>query len=372
LRSTAYRLVSILEGLKMNMLFVAPRYHPYVGGVEYVVKSVAERLVKRGHDVVVLCGEPKIKDPKEEWVNGVRVVRWPVWAPGDAYHLPRMRRKLKGWLLKAVKGCDVVHFHSVHSVFTMYSLGVLKDCRVHKVVTPHYHGSGHTALRRLAWLAWRGYVKRALASADLIHTVSAFESKLVLKDFNVESVTIEHGVEEWLSEICWRPSNYAMYSGRIEKYKNVHRLANIVKILNDMGLGLELKVFGNGPYASELAKRLSKMEIRYEVRPPQPYEEYINYLSRATFFGLLSEREAYGLTVNEANAIGVPVVVAEPWGLNFSGRSRTLITKLSKSDEELAKEIAAFLNEAKAQPKSEVPTWSQVVDAYVEKLYCPR
>jgi len=354
----------------MNLLFVAPNYYPYVGGVEYVVKSVAERLVKKGHDVTVLCGESGLDSPGEGWINGVHVFRWPVWTPRDAYHIPRMRGKLKSWLLKAVKGCDVVHFHSIHSVLTVYSLNVLKNCEVHKVLTSHYHGTGHTTFRRLLWQAWRGYVKRTLNSVNLVHTVSPMESEFMFKDFNVKSLTIGHGVEEWLSEIDWSPSNYVMYSGRIEKYKNVHRLANIVKILNDMGLELELKVFGSGAYTSKLLKHLNRLKIEYEFKPPQPYREYIMHLSKANLFGLLSRKEAYGLTVNEANAIGVPVVIVEPWGLNFSGRSRTLITRLDKSDEALAKEIAVFLDEARKQPRSEVPSWGQVVDIYIKKLYC--
>jgi len=55
--------------------------------------------------------------------------------------------------------------------------------------------------------------------------------------------------------------------------------------------------------------------------------------------------------------------------LNFTGRTRTLITKLSKSDEEIAQDIAAFLEEAKKQPKPKVPSWSQVVDLYIKTLY---
>jgi glycosyltransferase involved in cell wall biosynthesis len=356
----------------MKVMFVVSHYYPYAGGVEYVVKSVAERLVKKGHDVTVLCGEPSLDDPKEGWINDVHVFRWPVWAPGDAYHIPRMGSKLKSWLLNAIRGCDVVHFHSIHSVLTVYSLDVLKNCKVHKVLTPHYHGTGHTAFRRLLWQAWRGYIKRALGSVNLIHTVSDLESKLMLKDFNVESVTVGHGVEEWLSEISWSPSNYIMYSGRIEKYKNVHRLANVVKILNNMGLDLELKVFGSGSYTSRLMRHLNRLKIRYEFKPPQPYRDYIIHLSRATLLGLLSQKEAYGLTVNEANAIGVPVVVVKPWGSNFSGRSRTLITQLHKSDEVLAKEIVTFLDEARKQPKSEVPSWNQIVNVYIRRLYCPQ
>jgi glycosyltransferase involved in cell wall biosynthesis len=367
--TSSYKILVLASGMKI--LQVCPRYYPSVGGVEYVVKSVAERLAKRGNDVVVLCGDSKIAVPKDEWINGVHVFRWPVWSPGDAYHIPKMRSKLKRWLLNIGKECDVVHFHSIHSVLTVYSLEVLKSWEARKVLTPHYHGTGHTLFRRILWQAWRGYVRRALHFVSLIHTVSGVESKLILQDFNVESITIEHGVEEWLSEIGWSPLNYAMYSGRIEKYKNVHRLANIMKRLNSRGLDLELKIFGRGSYTCKLIKHLDKLKINYELKPPQPYREYITYLSRATLFGLLSEKEAYGLTVNEANAIGVPVIVAEPWGLNFSGRSRTLITQLYKSDEELTQEITTFLEEARKQCKPEVPSWNQVVDAYIKRLYCP-
>jgi glycosyltransferase involved in cell wall biosynthesis len=356
----------------MNLLFVTPGYYPHVGGVEYVVKSVAERLVKSGHNVTVLCGEPSINSPREEDINSVHVFKWPVWAPGNAYHIPEMMSKLKNWLLNIVRECDAIHFHNIHSVLSVCSLYFLKNCKVHKVLTPHYHSTGHTAFRRILWQSWKRYVKRALDYVDLVHTVSDLESKLMFKDFKVDSVIIGHGVEEWLSEIKWSPSNYVMYSGRIEKYKNVHRLASIVKILNDMGFNLELKIFGSGSYTTRLMRYLKRLKIKYEFKPPQSYNEYITHLSRASLFGLLSQKEAYGLTVNEANAIGVPVVVVEPWGLNFSVRSRTLITRLNKSDEELAKEVAVFLDESKKQPRPKIPTWSQVVDTYIEKLYCPR
>ncbi|MEM4546734.1 MAG: glycosyltransferase, partial [Nitrososphaerota archaeon] len=170
-------------------------------------------------------------------------------------------------------------------------------------------------------------------------------------------------------EVPWNPSGYAMYSGRIEKYKNVHRLANIVKYLNEMGLSLELKIFGEGSFKQKLKHYLDKLGVNYELKPPQRYDEYINYLSRASFFGLLSEREAFGQTINEANALGVPAVVVEPWGLNFKKRTRTLILNLSMSDEEIARKVAAFLDEAKKQPKPKVPSWSQIVDLYIKTLY---
>jgi glycosyltransferase involved in cell wall biosynthesis len=334
---------------------------------------VAERLVKKGHEVAVVCGESNIDSPKEEYINDVHVFRYPTWAPRDAYYIPRMRVKLKDWLSKVARECDVIHFHSVHSVLTVISLNTLKKCEARRVLTPYYHGTGHTSLRRLLWKGWRFYVKRALHSVHAVHSVSKFEAYLVKRDFMVDAVTIENGVDERVLKLSWSPSNYVKYSGRIERYKNVHRLAHIVKILNtDFGMDLELKVFGSGPFVGRLNEYLAKIGMQCRVYPPQPYEDYINSLSKASLFGLLSEKESYPQSINESNAIGVPVVVVEPWGLNFSGRGRTLITKLSESDEELAKEVAVFLDEAKKQPRAKIPTWSQVVDTYIERLYCPR
>ena len=86
----------------MRILFIAPSYYPHIGGVEYVVKSVAERLAKASHEVTVVAGEPNTDKPYEEVVNGVRVARWSIWSPGNAYHIPRKRGELerfsKSWL----------------------------------------------------------------------------------------------------------------------------------------------------------------------------------------------------------------------------------------------------------------------------------
>ncbi|MEM3464868.1 MAG: glycosyltransferase family 4 protein [Candidatus Jordarchaeales archaeon] len=354
----------------MKLLFVVSHYYPYTGGVEYVVKSVAERLAKRGHDVTVLCGESNIEKPCDDLVNSVFVVRWPVYAPGDAYYIPKMRHELKDRLLGIVKECDAVHFHSVHSVLAIFSLGVLSRSKARRVLTPYYHGTGHTFFRKILWKGWRFHVRHLIRFVDVVHTVSKLEAQLVRRDFKVDAIPIENGVDEWLLDLQWSPSGYVMYSGRIEKYKNIHRLANIVKILSDnYGLNLKLKVYGSGPYINSISRRLEKIGIEYSVNPPQPFEKYVETLSKASLFGLLSEKESYPQSVNEANAIGVPTVVVEPWGMNFSGRNKTLITQLDKSDETIAHEIKGFLELCRSQPKTDVLGWDRVSNIYIERLY---
>jgi len=354
----------------MRILQVATHYYPHVGGLEYVVKSVSERLVKMGHEVTVLAGEPNVEVPREEEINGVKIIRWPTWSPGDAYHFPRKRNALKNLLLNEAKNVNIVHIHSIHSILSVYSLKfVLKGGATKVVLTPYYHKTGHTLIRRSLWAFWRGYV-RSLIKHCIVHTVSKLEAEYVKRDFRVKAIPIENGVEEWIRDLKWEPQGYVLYSGRIERYKNIDLLTKIVKILNErFGLSLELKVFGRGPYKERLIEILKELKIPHEVGDPKPFEEYIKTLSHATLFGLLSEKESYPQSVNEANAIGVPVVVAKPWGLNFEDRRRTLMVDLNQSIEVLAEEVYEFLRKAPLEEKSCVPTWSEVVLEYLRKLY---
>ena len=353
----------------MKILFVSPGYPPKIGGVEYVVKSVAERLVKKGHEVIVIAGEPRSQKPSEQFINDVEIIRWPTWSPGEAYHFPRGRSRLEQRLLEIAKKTDVVHLHSIHSVFTVYSLRVVKNRDVRIVVTPYYHGTGHTLVRRFFWIFWRKYVKSLLRGC-IIHTVSKLEAKLVERDFGIKAIPIENGVEEWIRDLKWEPKGYVMYSGRIEKYKNIDLLAKIVKLLKERySLDIELKVFGGGLYRDKLEELLKRLGVPYEIGDFKPFEKYIKTLAHATFFGLLSEKESYPQSVNEANAIGVPVVVAKPWGLNFEGRRRTLIIDIKQPLDMLVDEVYRFLENVHREEKSFVPSWNEVTLEYMKKLY---
>jgi 1,2-diacylglycerol 3-alpha-glucosyltransferase len=353
----------------MRILQIVPLYYPHIGGVEYVVKSVAERLNRMGHDVTVLAGEPDVERPREEVVGGVRVVRWPTWSPGDAYHAPRLRGELRGVLLELARWADVIHVHSVHSIISMYALEVVKGLGVRVVVTPHYHGTGHTLLRRLLWIPWRLYV-RGLLRECIVHSVSRFEAKLIKRDYGYDAIVIEHGVDELVKSFTWSPEDYVMYSGRIERYKNVDLLARIVKKLSEKhGLNLRLRIFGRGSYRGRLERLLKELGVPFEIGDFKPYKEHIETLSHATLFGLLSEREAYGQSVNEANAIGAPVITAKPWGLNFEGRPRALTIDLRWSVDRIADEVYRFLERAPKEKPADIPTWSDVARVYEERLY---
>ena len=73
---------------------------------------------------------------------------------------------------------DVVHVHSVHSIFTVYAGLVIASSSISPriVTTPHYHGTGHTFVRRALWTFWRWGVSELLKRASAVHAVSKGEA----------------------------------------------------------------------------------------------------------------------------------------------------------------------------------------------------
>lgn len=338
----------------MHIVYVTPRYYPHIGGVEYVVKSVAERLARLGHEVTVLAGEPSVDKPVEEQINGVRVVRWPTWSPGGAYHVPRRRAELEKMLKDLARGADVIHIHNVHALLTVFS-GLKIGSNTHNaklVITPHYHGGGHTTLRKFLWVYWRHKVSELLSYADAVHAVSRREASLITTYYSHASrkiVVAPNGIEEDVLNYRWqgRNSDHMLYAGRVEKYKRLEVAIDIAK-----GMGLKLLIVGSGPYRDKLVKYASKV-YREGVKflEPQPREKYLELLSKARYAVNPSKHEAFSIFTAEALAIGTPAIVSKEIMENLEAE-----TKLFRGDLVIAE-------------KASIKTWSDVVEFYWKNLY---
>ncbi|MGC9119245.1 MAG: glycosyltransferase family 4 protein [Thermoproteus sp.] len=327
----------------MRILFVSPRYRPYVGGVEHVVGSVAERLASAGHDITVVAGEPGIDAPREEAINGVRVVRWPTFAPGGAYHVPRMRGALARLLEAEARRSDAVHIHSAHAVLPVYA-GLLLRGKARLVFSPHYHGGGHTPLRDLLWrLAWRKSVAEVVEASAAVHAVSKVEADRLTAHFPAsagKTAVIPNGVDEDVLRHRWRgaDSDYAVYAGRLEKYKNVEEAAGLAR-----RLGLRLVAVGDGPLRGRLV-RLPGVE----VKPSMPRGDYLDVLAGARYAINLSSMEAFSVFIAEALAMGTPALVSE------------VVARALEAEVEEAVGPALLVRRAP------VKTWGEVAPMYLE------
>jgi len=338
----------------MRTLLATPSYYPNIGGVEYVVKSIAERLAALGHETTVVTGDPRAEKPREEEINGVQVIRWPTWAPSGAYHIPWKRDQLRNLLRRLLNDADVVHVHSAHAVLTVWAAAAARrinpDVRI--VFTPHYHGTGHSALRRLLWIPWRRYVARAVEAADAIHAVSPREAGLIESHYpqsRGKTLVVPNGVEEDVFGYKWRgaDSDYMIYAGRVEKYKRLEAAVELAR-----KLGLRLLVVGRGPHREKLRRYARRRGVAVEFLDPQPRPDYLRLLTGARYAVNPSRQEAYSIFAAEALAMGVPAAVSPEVAENLAAEQKPLGDGL----------VVAV--------HAAVPAWRDVLQKYLE-LYRP-
>ncbi len=92
----------------MKILTVLTYYRPHTSGLTIYAERLARAFVKRGHEVTVMTTQYDRSLPREEMMNGVRVIRVPV-----AFRLSKgVIAPTFGWVAtKLVWGHDVVQMH---------------------------------------------------------------------------------------------------------------------------------------------------------------------------------------------------------------------------------------------------------------------
>src|SRR6185503_9963066 len=77
---------------------------------------------------------------------------------------------------------------------------------------------------------------------------------------------------------------------------------------------LALVLVGDGPERDDLARLASTLGVRLTLAGDRPWEEVVEAYVAADVFALLSDRETWGVVVNEAAACGLPLVLSDRVG----------------------------------------------------------
>ena len=290
----------------MKIVQVCPRYYPCVGGLETHVENISKRLAKK-YDVSVFTTDPSGKLPKKEEIKAVSVRRFKCIAPNEAYYFSLGLLKE----LKKVK-CDIVHGHDFHAFPLFFSRYAQKQ---KYVVTPHYHGFGHTTIRNFLLKLYKPIGKKALEEADKVICVSNYERANLLNDFRLEEkkvVLIPNGInKEEFKNLKKERSHFKkiLYAGRIEKFKGIHYL---IKSLPKLDHDVLLEIIGKGVYERQLVKLVNKLGLKKRVKFQQNLsrKKLLERYAKADLFVYLSKHEAYGISVAEALASKIPCIVA--------------------------------------------------------------
>jgi glycosyltransferase involved in cell wall biosynthesis len=290
----------------VRVAVVAPNHAPVVGGVETVVTHVARHLADLGCAGEVWTHRPPGRGLATYEDDGGVVVRRFAATPSARYPLsPTLWRHT----MRHAGAFDVVHAHSYHSTA---ALGVaVRRLAAPVVVTPHYHGVGHTRIAKAMHRGYRPIGARLLAHSDAVAAVSAAEEVLLRDDFPAiadRTVIVRNGVDDrrLVAAAPWpdEPPTLLVV-GRLEPYKRVDRVLDAFGRVPSPG---QLVVVGEGPDRGRLEPAAGR-GVRFLGRVSD--DDLARWLRTARGVVSLSAHEAFGLVAAEGVAAGARAVLSD-------------------------------------------------------------
>ncbi|MFC1786462.1 glycosyltransferase family 4 protein [Halobacteriota archaeon] len=347
----------------MKIAQVCPRYHPDIGGVETHVKELSERLVKNGWDVEVICTNPSGKLQKKDKVNGVKITRFRSIAPNDAFFFAP---QIYSYLIN--REYDIIHTHNYHAFPALFCALAKKDRKL--VFTPHYHGAGHSFIRNQLHKPYRPLGARILKKSDKIVCVSQFELNLIKENFNIPASKLTHipngiNLDEFKDvKPIERKNKTILFVGRLEKYKGVQYVIQALPLLEH-----RLEIVGKGPYEQKLKKMANNLGTSKKIDWIRglPRHELLQHYKSADVFVMLSEHEAYGITVAEALASGTPCIISDIGSLiEFMDNKMCFEVKSPTNVNDLIKTIKRVATIKRGKYGGNLVDWDNVTERLID------
>jgi glycosyltransferase involved in cell wall biosynthesis len=241
------------------------------------------------------------------------------------------------------------------------------------VFTPHYHGTGHSPLRKAIHIPYRAAGAGIVARSQRIICVSRAEADLFLTHFRSARprVTIIPNGADLERINAARPfldeGAVVITGGRLQSYKQIDRIVEAMALTPP---GLRLVVTGDGPERAALEALADERGIPARVRflgrvePDALYRWY----ATAKVFCSMSCNEAMPVTILELLAAGARVVASDiPAHRDIRDRTAGAITlvPLDASPAVLAAALGRALD-APAAPGQQIPTWDEVAGQTLE------
>jgi len=350
----------------LNILMVAARYYPYIGGVETHVYEVGRRLASNGVNITILTTMPFSLSshlPKEETVEGMHIIRVQAWPQERDYYIaPEMYSIIKQgtW--------DLVHCQGYHTMVAPLTMLAASKAKIPYVVTFH-SGGDSSLLRKVLRGVQRMALRPLLARAKRLIGPSKWEIEFYRERLHLPSsqfVVNPNGAYHLpnLKNTAWEQMDgtWIVSVGRLERYKGHQRvIAAMPKVLEQVP-DARLRILGKGPYELTLQKMARKLGVaeRVEIRavPPGDRDGVASVIAQADLVTLLSEHEAQGIAVLEALALQRPVLIASTTALQeFADRGLARSVPIGSTPEEVARAIINQLREPLVPKNVELPTW---------------
>jgi glycosyltransferase involved in cell wall biosynthesis len=289
--------------------------NPNLGGAEVNFQEIFKRLVRRGHEVTLLCSRHDYSFSEEEWVDGIRIIR-----RGNRhtfnYTVPGVyRREFSNSNIDIlIDDCSKIPFFT--PLYVHHPLFVI----VH-----HLHGTSIYGDALLPAAMYVHMTERLIPffykNVPFVAVSQSTKNELVRKGLRADHIEVVHNGVDHESykpdESARSPSPLIACVTRLKKYKGVHLLLRAMKHVLKEVPDAKLIVAGSGDYGPALHKLAHRLHLDDCVQFTGflTVEQEVDVYRRAHVVVNPSAKEGWGLTVIEANACATPVVAAEAPGL---------------------------------------------------------
>jgi glycosyltransferase involved in cell wall biosynthesis len=361
----------------MRIAMVSAHYAPFAGGVESHIEEIAKRLVARGESVEILTHRDDQAQPDTEARDGVLIRRHPVPVASEHFSVsPAVWATLR----RERHRYDVVHAHGYHSAAP---LAATLAGASPLVFTPHYHGTGHSPLRKAIHIPYRAAGKRIVAHSKRVICVSRAEADLFLAHFPAarSRVTVIPNGADLQRITAAQPFPDAgvlvITGGRLQSYKQVDRIIEAMALTQE---SLRLVVTGDGPERAALEALADRRGLGARVRfiGRVDTDELYRWYASAEVFCSMSSNEAMPVTILELLAAGARVVASDiPAHRDIRDRTAGTISlvPLDVTPQDLATALSRALV-APPTPGQHIPTWDdvteQTLDVYHDVIGAPK
>lgn len=292
--------------------------HPAAGGAELHVFEIFSRLAARGYDVTVLC-ERSAGAAEREQVMGIdvrRLARVPLYYARAVAACRRATRAGKA---------DVV-------VECLNKLPFLSPLYSHApVLALSHHLFGATAFQQVSWpvaaAVWgvERAIPRVFSGSPFLTISESSRQDLIQRGVDGDSIRVSLcGIRapEITVDVDTQRPPIVVYLGRLAHYKRVDVMLTALASLRPRFPDLQITIIGRGPARNKLEQLAGELGL-HECTHFTGFvddEQRDRFVAAARVCVCPSEKEGWGLTVIESNAVGTPVVAADAPGLRESVR----------------------------------------------------
>ncbi|MCP5063361.1 MAG: glycosyltransferase family 4 protein [Ignavibacteriae bacterium] len=303
----------------MNILVINWRdiKNPEMGGAEIHFHEIFKRIVDKGHNVT-LVSHQFANAKQEEIIDGIVVKRI-----GNKFLFNRQFKKF--YLNKLqTNNYDLV-------VDDISKIPLNTPSYINKpIVGILHHIHGNSLYKEIPLpLAYYIIQKEKQIPANYntvpIFTVSkSTSSELIDLGFQQNKMGILHNAidhnlfEKIIIERSETP--LLVYIGRIKKYKNIEKVIDTIPNLKIKFPYIKLIIGGSGDHLENLKKYVIKLNLQnhIEFKGFLSEEEKAKLLGQAWVFTTMAEKEGWGITVIEANAMRTLAIGSDVPGLRDS------------------------------------------------------